>query len=155
MPKQREEIPEGIEPVEMVRGQELKPNTIQSGKRFRIKPPAKKAKDVYVQNDWFVRRNILSQDEVDALPEDKQYMVDQYIQGQNPETGELAIVENPEYDGAQDLMGTLKLQPMSKGPKVGSNGQLLPARYPVKGKAPAGTQQEPREHTNVLIRQDN
>jgi hypothetical protein len=153
MPKQKEEIPEGITPVEMERGQELRPNVIEAAKRIRLKPPQKRAKDVYVQNDWFVRKNIVSQDEADALPD--AYQVPQYIQGQNPETGELAIVENPEYDGKEDRTGTLKVLPISKGPKVGSNGQLLPSRYPIKGKAPAGTNQEPREHTNVLIRQDN
>lgn len=51
-----------------------------------------------------------------------------------------------------DGNGHLKPAPDSKGPKTGENGELLPARYKVVGRAPKG------ERGNVevaLVRQDN
>lgn len=138
-------LPADVTPVVFTQGQELKPNTV-SAKPTKLKPPDRRMKDVHVQSDWFCRQNLVKDDET--------YDVPQYIQGQDPVSGEIAIVLNPEYDPKQDKNGTLKELPMSKGPKVGSNGQLLPSRYAIRAAAPTGDPKAPHEHVITCIRQD-
>ena len=133
----------GIDPVEMQRGVPLPPTPGLIPKKPKLVPVDRRSKDIAVQQDWFVRQNLVSNDE--------SYTVPQYIMGVDPNTGQSAIVENPEYDPKLDPNGTLKVLPISKGPKVGMNGELLPSRYPIKGKA----LMEKGEYTNTLIRQDN
>ena len=133
----------GIEPVEMERGQTLPPTPGLKPPAPKLIPVDRRPRDIAVQQDWFVRQNLVSGDE--------SYPVPQYIMGFDPNTGQSAIVENPEYDAKLDPNGTLKVLPMSKGPKVGMNGELLKSRYPIKGKA----LMEKGEYTNTLIRQDN
>jgi len=118
----------------------------------RLKPKARRMRDVHVQNDGFVRKNLFSEAEI--LGTDKEYTVPQYIMGQDEETGEMGIVLNPEYEDSKDPIGTLKPLPLGK-PRVGKNGQMLPARYAVRTKAPTGTNQNPTEHRTIIIRQDN
>jgi hypothetical protein len=142
-----EVIPEGLEPVEFQKGEELAPNVARLGtKAPKLRPPQTKMRDVFVQNDTFVRKNLVEGDET--------YEVPQYIWGMDDD-GKQAVVVNPEYEGILDPNGTLKKLPLSKGPKVGSNSQLLPSRYPIRAKAPIGTQQNPAEHVSTMIRQDN
>lgn len=119
----------------------------------RLKPRERRMRDVHVQNDVFVRKNLNSEAEI--LGTEREYDVPQFIMGQDETTGEVGIVLNPEYEDAEDPIGKLKELPLSKGPRVGRNGQLLPARYAVKTKAPTGTAQNPTEHRTVIIRQDN
>ena len=135
-------------------GQETSPQVAEKApaRPPRLKPRQRRMRDVHVQNDTFVRKNLNSEAEI--LGTEKEYEVPQYIWGQDEETGEMAIVLNPEYEDAKDPIGKLKLLPLGK-PRVGKNGQNLPARYPVRTKAPTGTAQNPGEHTTVIIRQDN
>ena len=111
----------------------------------KLKPKSTgKPKEVFVQNDQFVRKNLVDGDE--------SYDVPQYIMGIDDE-GQQAVIENPAYDGKKDPNGTLKQFPMSDGPKVAPNGALQPRRYPVTTKAPkGGTTNEFHEIT--VIRQD-
>lgn len=146
----REKLPAGIEPVEMD-GTPPKPG--RAAKALKLKPKSRRNRDVHVQQDTFVRKNLISEAEVEGTPQE--YEVPQYIMGQDPENGELAVVENPEYDPMKDPIGKLRTFPISSGPKVGSNGQFLPSRYAIHAKAQVGTKDDPKEHKIVCIRQDN
>lgn len=105
-----------------------------------LKPKSKKPKTVFVQNDIFVRKNLVMND--------TSYEVEQYILGVD-EDGQPAVVENPEYDGTLDPNGKLIILEVSKGPKMGTNGQFLPARYEVESTAGPGTPKIKQ------VRQDN
>ena len=105
-----------------------------------LKPKSKKPKTVFVQNDIFVRKNLVLNDD--------SYQVEQYILGVD-EDGQPAVVENPEYNGSLDPNGKLIVLPKVAGPKMGSNGQFLPARYDVESTAGPGTPKLKHE------RQDN
>ena len=138
-------LPADVTPVVFTQGQELKPNTV-STKPAKLKPVDRRMKDVHVQSDWFVRQNLVKDDE--------SYEVPQYIMGQSP-NGDIGVVANPEYEPIKDKNGTLIELEMSKGPKVGGNGELLPSRYPIRATAPTGDPKSPHEHVTVCIRQDN
>ena len=128
------------------------PKPEKAARAPRLKPRERRKRDVHVQNDVFVRKNLNSEAEI--LGTEKEYLVPQYIFGQDEDTGETGIVLNPEYEDTLDPIGKLKELPIGK-PRVGKNGQNLPARYYVKTKAPTGTAQNPAEHRTVIIRQDN
>lgn len=147
----RELPPEGADAVELT-AEPPKP-TRGIVKKLKLKPKERRKRDIHVQSDGFVRKNLTSEAEVEGTP--LEYDVPQFVMGQDPETGEIAVVDNPEYDPALDPVGKLKILPMSTGPKVGSNGQFLPSRYVIKAKAQVGTKDDPREHNILCVRQDN